>query len=58
MLGIPINQENALTDLPTGQCDGDNSLIEVLSSYKPIVCVELTKSDQHNMGIYLNRSCL
>lgn len=61
VLGPPIaitNQEHALTDLPTGQCDKDNSLIEVLSSYTTLVCVKLTKSDQHNVGIYLNRNCL
>lgn len=33
--------------MPTGQYDGGNSLIKVLSSKETLVCVKLTETNQH-----------
>lgn len=42
-LHINHDGENAPVDIPTGQSDGGNNLIDFLSSQVTLVCVKLTK---------------
>ena len=45
--GRGINQESAPTVVPTGQCDAGGSSVELSSSQLILVCVKMTKTNQH-----------
>lgn len=48
-----VNQENALTDLPTGQSDGDGSSLGVSFSQVTLICVKSTKVNGHGAKLTL-----